>query len=444
MKQTARAANIVCATFKYRTELELQQMKPLMVQNLIPLCSSQYERQFNTVRIPGAETDRIVHYPDSHHIAVYHKGRWYQVFMYYKAKLLEPCELQIQLDEIIRDETPPADGEEHLAALTAGDRTLWATARESFFRSGCNRSSLAAIEKAAFVLILEDTEFEIGRKMSPKFDDYARAILHGKGYDRWFDKSFNLVISKNAVFGFNAEHSWADAPVCGHMTEYILSEDTIVLGYDENGNTRGIPRFNALRPIKLEWRIPDICKKLIEQCLNEATILYNDVDLHVYDSGHFNLTYEASMTRLFRNGRTETVRSCSIESSTWVKAMEDPIITNTERIRLLRLACDYHQQQYRDAMTGKGIDRHLFCLYVISKYLNLDSPFLQQVLQEPWKLSTSQTPSNYGNRRMKSDTITSAVSAGGGFGPDSQRFGKQICKAFTDMHALFEEQTGST
>ncbi|CAF3922171.1 unnamed protein product [Rotaria sordida] len=163
MKQTARAANIVCATFKYRTELELQQMKPLMVQNLIPLCSSQYERQFNTVRIPGAETDRIVHYPDSHHIAVYHKGRWYQVFMYYKAKLLEPCELQIQLDEIIRDETPPADGEEHLAALTAGDRALWATARESFFRSGCNRSSLAAIEKAAFVLILEDTEFEIGR-----------------------------------------------------------------------------------------------------------------------------------------------------------------------------------------------------------------------------------------------------------------------------------------
>ncbi len=64
-----------------------------------------------------------------------------------------------------------------------------------------------------------------------------------------------------------------------------------------------------------------------------------------------------------------------------------------ERIRLLREACDYHQQQYRDAMTGKGIDRHLFCLYVLSKYLGTDSPFLQQVLQEPWKLSTSQVSS---------------------------------------------------
>lgn len=41
------------------------------------------------------------------------------------------------------------------------------------------------------------------------------------------------------------------------------------------------------------------------------------------DAGKFNLTYEASMTRLFRDGRTETVRPCTIESSAWVKAMED-------------------------------------------------------------------------------------------------------------------------
>ena len=27
--------------------------------------------------------------------------------------------------------------------------------------------------------------------------------------------------------------------------------------YDELGNTRGIPRFNALKPIKLKWSIPE-------------------------------------------------------------------------------------------------------------------------------------------------------------------------------------------
>ena len=37
-----------------------------------------------------------------------------------------------------------------------------------------------------------------------------------------------------------------------------------------------------------------------------------------------------------------------------------------------------------------GIDRHMFCLYVVSKYLGIESPFLKEVLSEPWRLSTSQ------------------------------------------------------
>jgi len=45
------------------------------------------------------------------------------------------------------------------------------------------------------------------------------------------------------------------------------------------------------------------------------------------DAGRFSLTYEASMTRLFREGRTETVRPCTIESSAWVKAMQNPNTT---------------------------------------------------------------------------------------------------------------------
>ncbi|CAF5088814.1 unnamed protein product, partial [Rotaria magnacalcarata] len=66
--------------------------------------------------------------------------------------------------------------------------------------------------------------------MTGKLDDYAHAILHGKAYNRWFDKSFTFVVSKNAVFGFNVEHSWADAPISGHMVEYVLSEDIMHFG----------------------------------------------------------------------------------------------------------------------------------------------------------------------------------------------------------------------
>lgn len=43
-------------------------------------------------------------------------------------------------------------------------------------------------------------------------------------------------------------------------------------------------------------------------------------------------------------------------------------------------------------MTGKGVDRHIFCMYVMSKYLKIESEFLTRALSVPWKLSTSQTP----------------------------------------------------
>ena len=65
-----------------------------------------------------------------------------------------------------------------------------------------------------------------------------------------------------------------------------------------------------------------------------------------------------------------------------------------EKIKLLNRATDQHQDSYKLAMTGGGIDRHLFCLYVVSKYLGIESPFLKEVLSEPWRLSTSQVSIN--------------------------------------------------
>ena len=54
------------------------------------------------------------------------------------------------------------------------------------------------------------------------------------------------------------------------------------------------------------------------------------------------------------------------------------------------IAANKHVLAYKDAMIGKGVDRHLFCLYIVSRGKNIDSPFLSKVLSEPWKLSTSQ------------------------------------------------------
>lgn len=55
--------------------------------------------------------------------------------------------------KIIADDSPPAEGEEHLAALTAGDRVPWAKARAEFFSKGKNKISLNTIEKVSFFFL---------------------------------------------------------------------------------------------------------------------------------------------------------------------------------------------------------------------------------------------------------------------------------------------------
>jgi carnitine O-palmitoyltransferase 1 len=47
-----------------------------------------------------------------------------------------------------------------LAALTAGERMSWAVARHEFFFKGVNRLSLDTIEKAAFIVTLDDFPYE--------------------------------------------------------------------------------------------------------------------------------------------------------------------------------------------------------------------------------------------------------------------------------------------
>lgn len=46
-----------------------------------------------------------------------------------------------------------------MGALTAGNRQPWAHARKKHFSKGVNKSSLYAIEKAAFVVVLLEEEF---------------------------------------------------------------------------------------------------------------------------------------------------------------------------------------------------------------------------------------------------------------------------------------------
>lgn len=68
--------------------------------------------------------------------------------------------------------------------------------------------------------------------------------------------------------------------------------------------------------------------------------------------------------------------------------MRDPSVPEVERARLFKEACNKHQDLYRDAMSGRGVDRYS-CSHGLRKPLigpesrRFDEPLLQWVLRRP-------------------------------------------------------------
>lgn len=450
--QAARAANMTAGLLKFRTIIDHQNLKPLMAMGIRPLCSAQYERAFNTTRIPGREFDTLKKYHRSEHIAVYHRGRWFQMPIYKGYGILPPKDLETLFKQILASPIESLPGEEKCAAFTSWKRDEWARCRENYFLSNpTNRKSLGIIESAAFVVILEDKEAGFDKDDYVVGDAYAAEALHGNGYNKWFDKSMTLTVFSNGKVCVNAEHSWADAPVTCQSFEFSYYQDFKIFGYDEHGNCSGEPSELKLAPMKLQWDFSPECIKDIDLAVADAQTLIADTDIRLMlfddygkgfiktckcspdgfiqlalqlayyrDIGKFHLTYEASMTRLYREGRTETVRACTPHTCDFVLALENgtPYKSKKELRDMIWQSCDFHSKLYRDAMAGKGVDRHLFCLYVVSKYLKKDHDFLKKVIEEPWRLSTSQTPQvQMGFVDLEKNP--EFRSPGGGFGPVS-------------------------
>ncbi|NP_001030097.2 palmitoyl thioesterase CPT1C [Rattus norvegicus] len=496
--QAARAGNAVHTLLLYRHLLNRQEIPPTLLMGMRPLCSAQYERMFNTTRIPGVEKDYLCHLQDSQHVAVFHQGRFFRVGTHSSNGLLSPRALEQQFQYILDDPSPACPLEEHLAALTAAPRSMWAQVRESVKTHAA--TALETVEGAAFFVSLDSEPAGLTRENpAASLDTYAHTLLTGQGHDRWFDKSFTLIVFSNGKLGLSVEHSWADCPVAGHLWEFTLATECFQLGYATDGHCKGHPDPALPKPQRLQWDLPKQIQPSISLALRGAKTLSGNIDCHVFpffhfgksfikgchvssdsfiqlvlqlahfrDRGQFCLTYESAMTRLFLEGRTETVRSCTREACQFVRAMENKERTDQQCLALFREAVDKHQALLKAAMSGQGIDRHLFALYIMSRLLHMQSPFLTQVQSQQWLLSTSQIPVQQ-THLFDVHNYPDYVSSGGGFGPahdhgygvsyifmgenaisfhisskqsstetDSHRLGQHIEDALLDVASLFQ------
>lgn len=264
-RQTSRAANLIYACLLFRQQIDRQKLKPILLQNLVPLCSWQYERMFNTTRIPCVETDLLIHKKDSEYVVIHYKQQFYKLIIHSKGKLLKPKQIEFLLNKIIANHKDNDEQSEklYLSSLTTQNRMKWAKIRNEFFSKGINRISLTTIENAAFIVVLTDETLEF--ETQKQLNEFGQFLLHGKGKHIWFDKSFNLIVARNGQVGFNGEHSWADAPIMAHLWEFIIAYDFNVLNYDENGKCKanGDHSTDQLSPaIQLKWEFNE---KLVEK-----------------------------------------------------------------------------------------------------------------------------------------------------------------------------------
>lgn len=176
--------------------------------------------------------------------------------------------------------------------------------------------------------------------------------------------------------------------------------------------------------------------------------------------GYFTATYETALTRLFKNGRTETIRTLTNHSRAFVLAMVDPESTVQTRQALLRRAIQTHTNLTRHAATGRGIDRHLLGLQMMLKPGENHKLFEDKLFMhsQTWKLSTSGLSAGH---QFRGTGFGSPYPDGYGInylaGPDILKFGIEskysssltstkgfdlaIIHALNDMHYICNNTT---
>eukprot|EP00127_Corallochytrium_limacisporum_P003648 Clim_evm36s151 gene=Clim_evmTU36s151 len=419
--QTSRAANMITAILKYKRLVDTEQLEPNRVQGTIPLCMWQFSRIFGTVRIPDDPQDYLVTYSNSRHIVVIYEENYFRLNLWHSdGTQLTNREIRFELEKIkknvARHRRSNGNSKTYpVAALTSGNRSEWAKMRKSLLSvDKTNHDTLDAIESALFVVVLDD-------ECPEDVEDMQRLAMHREGRALWFDKNFNIVFFGNGRLVMNVDHTWCDPLIMIYMTEFAFSiesgsdftvDNSIV--FDDAGVLSEL-KWHLTPPIRQS--IHRAHKRLMEltRVVQGKVLQFNTFGKNIIKGvrvspdafcqaalqltyyrlhGSLTLTYESAATISFHHGRTETVRSLTPELAAFCQAMEEPGVSDYERLNLLKEASSAHARNMRLATNGEGFDRHLMGLQILAASAGVESPamFTDTAYNLPFRLSTSQTP----------------------------------------------------
>ncbi|KAL7040782.1 hypothetical protein ACKWTF_000517 [Chironomus riparius] len=366
----------------------------------VTFSSNLYRRLYNTCRVPGETMDRVDEYfkteseGECPSIAiVVSKGRVFYFDFIANGTTISPQEF-LYIFSMIRDRVDNEDLEKGIPILTGDERTSWAKNRNYLKElSKDNAEYLKIIESAAMTFCMEDEE-------PVNYSDTSYYTLCGDYHSRWLDKASSMVSFKNGKFGCIGEHSAYDGTISIAFSTFILLSlmEEPEPDWTEGPKLKIIPKEAAfelddqLRSeiIRVEQFLEGIKTSVTAVCHQYEGYgkkIMKDHKIHpdcyvqmalqlAYYKMHGKLapTYETATMRVYYHGRTETVRSCSIEVKDWLDKWFDNKSTSAEKAKFFREAANSQHRLMNEARKGKGFDRHLFALWCLAYENKMEIP----------------------------------------------------------------------
>ncbi|XP_005097845.1 carnitine O-palmitoyltransferase 2, mitochondrial [Aplysia californica] len=365
-----------------------------------PLDMSQYKRLFNSTRIPRPEKDELYTNEKSKHIAVLRNGNVY-VFdmMDGDGNIIPETDVLAHLSYILNDNTPAA--EFPISTLTSEYRDPWTQARIQLIKADPqNEERLRLVDGAMFVLCLDDDQ-----PGDP--DAMTRSFLYGNGSNRWFDKSFQLIITKEGTAAVHFEHAWGDGVAVLRYFREVYSD--ALQKSRVHPDTKPSPNASSdEKVVRLNFTLDPSVKEAVAKAKSRFDDVTNSLDVshiqyhkmtktHVKKAklspdsimqltvqlAHYRMygknvgTYESCSTSAFKHGRTETVRSCTSATKAMCERLygsSGPQGSADELMEGLRDCSKVHGQLTKEAAMGQGFDRHLYFLKHMAESRGLSLP----------------------------------------------------------------------
>ncbi|XP_042231513.1 peroxisomal carnitine O-octanoyltransferase-like isoform X2 [Homarus americanus] len=354
----------------FNLALREQRLKPQKSYEGTPFSMRQFRWLFNCTRIPGRGADSLYSTWKTkdegdcplHIIFLCHGHIWTMYPWDSAGKPLTPPELEVQLRHI-RETSDALGPGPSLSVLTCDTRENWAQNRDWLKSLSVNNMrNLHHIDSSMLVFVLDDTTPENFNQHTP------------------YDAMVSVMLAHYQYLLFKEMNGKWTGP-----TEVRYFPMPTLLHFDMDAKL--VEAISSAKETSLSY-INNICAKLFifadygkdflrTHKLHPDAFVQMSIQL-AYQRLHGKPapTYETATTRQFYDGRTETLRSCTVESVDWVQTMLSPKASTSEKFHKMKIAMDTHNCHMKQCQNGEGVDRHLFGLYVVALESGMDIPDL--------------------------------------------------------------------